>query len=259
MEKSLQIFNNPQFGDIRIVINKNNEPMFAGIDVAKVLGYANPNEAISMHCKSGNIEKLYTPHSNGVGGVNIMFIKETEIYRLVMKYQLPDAEKFQDWVCEDVLPSIRKHGAYITPQKIEEALLNPDIIIQLATNLKEEQQKRISAETQIEAQKPKVLFADAIIASDTSVLIGRLANVLMQNGVDIGQNRLFKWMRDNGYLCKFGERYNQPTQYSMDLGLFEVTYNTVVRPEKSFQTITTKVTGKGQIYFVEKFLSKKHA
>lgn len=111
------------------------------------------------------------------------------------------------------------------------------------------------AEAKLKDQEPKVLFANAIVAADNSVLIGKLANVLKQNGVDIGQNRLFKWLRDNGYLCKSGERYNQPTQSSMEKGLFEVSYNTIVRADKSIQTITTKVTGKGQMYFVNKFLA----
>lgn len=126
-----------------------------------------------------------------------------------------------------------------------------------ALMLAAEQQKQIEMQqNQLSAQAPKVLFADAVVASENSILIGRLANVLKQNGIEIGQNRLFKWLRDNGYLCKCGEKYNQPTQMAMELELFEVSYGSVVRADKSINTITTKVTGKGQIYFINKFLKK---
>ena len=159
-----------------------------------------------------------------------------------------------DWVW-DVVESIRKHGAYMTPEKIEEVLLNPDTIIQLATTLKEEQQKRIQAERQLEEQKPKVIFADAVSTSRTSILVGELAKIMRQNGIDTGQNRLFQWLRDNGYLIKRkGTDYNMPTQYSMDLGLFEVK-ETVITHTDGHTSIskTPKVTGKGQIYFINKF------
>lgn len=153
--------------------------------------------------------------------------------------------------CEEKLKTIATQ--FQIPQSFSEALM-------LAARQAEQidmQQKAIEAKEQkIKEDKPKVLFADAVVAAENSILIGKLANILKQNGIKIGQNRLFEWMRNKGYLCKFGEKYNQPTQYSMELGLFEVTYNTVVRADKTFQTITTKVTGKGQMYFVNKFLSK---
>ena len=153
--------------------------------------------------------------------------------------------------CEEKLKTIATQ--FQIPQSFSEALM-------LAARQAEQidmQQKAIEAKEQkIKEDKPKVLFADAVVAAENSILIGKLANIIKQNGIKIGQNRLFEWMRNKGYLCKFGEKYNQPTQYSMELGLFEVTYNTVVRADKTFQTITTKVTGKGQMYFVNKFLSK---
>lgn len=249
----LKIFQNEQFGKVRIAMSESDEPLFCAKDVATALGYSDTNDAISRHCKSG--KKVFHPHANGIGGVNLIYIPEKDVYRLVMRSNLPDAEKFQDWVCDEVLPSIRKHGAYMTGDTLEKALTSPDFLIQLANKLKAEQQQRMIAEAKLKDQEPKVLFANAIVAADNSVLIGKLANILKQNGVDIGQNRLFKWLRDNGYLCKSGERYNQPTQSSMEKGLFEVSYNTIVRSDKSIQTITTKVTGKGQIYFVNKFLA----
>ena len=153
--------------------------------------------------------------------------------------------------CEEKLKTIATQ--FQIPQSFSEALM---LAARQAEQI-EMQQKAIEAKEQkIKEDKPKVLFADAVVAAENSILIGKLANILKQNGIKIGQNRLFEWMRNKGYLCKFGEKYNQPTQYSMELGLFEVTYNTVVRADKTFQTITTKVTGKGQMYFVNKFLSK---
>lgn len=249
---NVQIFENPQFGGVRVTMSESDEPLFCAFDVAKALGYKEPKQAVTMHCKSGRL--VYCPHPTTIGGTHVKFICESDVYRLIMKSELPSAEKFQDWVCDEVLPSIRKHGAYMTADTLEKALTSPDFLIQLATQLKAEQQQRIIAEAKLKDQAPKVLFANAIVAADNSILIGRLANVLKQNGVEMGQNRLFKWLRENGYLCKAGERYNQPTQVAMEKGLFEVSYNTVVRADKSIQTVTTKVTGKGQMYFVNKFL-----
>lgn len=153
--------------------------------------------------------------------------------------------------CEEKLKTITTQ--FQVPQSFSEALM---LAARQAEQI-EQQQKAIEAKEQkIKEDKPKVLFADAVVAAENSILIGKLANILKQNGIKIGQNRLFEWMRNKGYLCKFGEKYNQPTQYSMELVLFEVSYNTVVRADKTFQTVTTKVTGKGQMYFVNKFLYK---
>jgi len=173
-----------------------------------------------------------------------------------MRSDKPQAEPFQDWVCGEVLPSIRKHGAYMTNDTLEKALTSPDFLIQLATNLKEEQQKRIEAEQKIRSDAPKVLFADAVSTSRRSCLIAELAKILQQNGIKIGQNRLFEWLRKNGYLCQKGQYYNQPSQKSMELGLFEIKQTTINKPDGSvLVSTTTKVTGKGQIYFVDKFLN----
>ena len=190
----------------------------------------------------------------------MVYSPEKDVYRLIMRSNLPDAEKFQDWVCDEVLPSIRKYGAYMTNETLEKALTSPDFLIQLATNLKEEKQKRIEAEQKIQKDAPKVLFADAVSTSQRSCLVAELAKILQQNGVNIGQNRLFTWMRENGYLCQKGQYYNQPTQKAMELGLFELKQTSITKPDGSvLVTTTTKVTGKGQIYFVEKFLGKDAA
>lgn len=256
----IKIFANEQFGNVRVAMNENEEPLFCLADVAKALGYNRPADAVSQHCKGVVI--LPTPTNGGIQ--EMKYGKESEVYRLTMKTKLPDAEKFQDWVCDEVLPSIRKHGAYMTQETLEKALTSPDFLIRLATNLKEEKQKRIEAERKaeiaeqtIKTNASKVLFADAVSTSQRSCLVAELAKILQQNGVSIGQNRLFSWMRGNGYLCSKGQYYNQPTQKSMELGLFELKQTSITKPDGVvLVTTTTKVTGKGQIYFVEKFLSK---
>lgn len=252
MIQELKIFNNEQFGKVRIAMNENGEPLFCLSDVAKALGYSNPAKAVIDHCKGVTV--LETPTQSGVQPIK--YGKESEVYRLTMKSKLPDAEKFQDWVCNEVLPSIRKHGAYMTQETIEKALTSPDFLIQLATNLKEEKRKRIEAEQTIRNNAPKVLFANAVATSQRSCLIAELAKILQQNGVNIGQNRLFEWMRINGYLCQKGDYYNQPTQRAMEMGLFEIKQTTITKPDGTVLVkITSKVSGKGQIYFVNRFLS----
>lgn len=182
------------------------------------------------------------------------YIPENIFYKLCFKAKNEVARKFQDLVTDEVLPSIRKHGAYLTEDKIEEVLSNPDTIIKLAMGLKEERKRRVELQKTVDVQRPKVLFADSVESSQTSILIGDLAKILKQSGHEIGQNRLFKWLRENDYLIKNGERKNMPTQKAMELKLFEVKERTVNNPDGSIRiTKTTKVTGKGQIYFVEKF------
>lgn len=250
----LKVFRHNQFGDLTILVKEGKE-YFPATDVAIKLGYADPYKAIKQHTKvKGWVNHLVL--TNG-GKQRKRFIDEGNLYRLITNSKLPQAEQFESWIFDEVLPSIRKHGAYMTPETIEQVLMNPDTLIKLATNLKEEQEKRKQAEKQLEEQKPKVIFAEAVETSKSSVLVGELAKILNQNGVDIGQNRLFKWLRDNGYLIRQkGENFNLPTQYSMDLGLFEIKKRTINNPDGSIRTTRTpKVTGKGQIYFVKKFLS----
>ena len=250
----IQIFSNPQFGEIRTLADDANDPLFCAKDVATALGYADTADAISRHCKSG--KKVFHPHANGVGGVNMVFITEKDVYRLIMRSNLPDAEKFQDWVCDEVLPTIRKHGVYATPQTIDNLLADPDNAIKVFQTLKEERQLRQIAEAKIEADAPKVLFHDAVIGSKSSCLIGELAKVLTQNGYKIGQNRLFEWLRENGYLGKHGEYYNMPNQRYVEMGLFETKKRVHDENGVLVTTQTTKVTGKGQAYFINKFLNR---
>lgn len=248
----LQIFKNPEFGEIR-TLEENGKILFCAADIAKALGYANPNKAVNDHCRA--ITKRSTPISGKMQGIN--FIPEGDVYRLITHSKLSAAEKFEKWVFDEVLPTIHKHGAYMTPDKLEEVLLKPDTLIQLAQNLKAEQEKRRALEVKMEEQKPKVLFAESVEVAKTSILIGELAKLLKQNGINIGQNRLFEWLRNNGYLIRRqGSDYNMPTQRAMEMGLFEIKETTITHSNGHIHVSKTpKVTGKGQVYFVNLFVS----
>lgn len=246
--EQLQIFNNPVFGHVRTV-SLSNKTFFVAKDVANALGYSNPRDAIARHCKG-----VVKHDSFKDGGQEISLIPEGDIYRLVVKSHMPYAEQFESWIFDEIVPSIRKHGMYAT----DELLDNPDLLIQVATALKEEREKNKLLHNENARMKPKEIFADAVSASHTSILVGDLAKILKQNNVDIGANRLFDWLRENGYLIKRkGVDWNMPTQYSMDLELLEVKESTGVNPDGSVRiNKTTKVTGKGQQYFVNKLLRK---
>ncbi len=254
----LQIFNHPKFGEIRTV-ELNGKPYFVGVDVARALEYSNPSKAVIDHCKG--VSKLGIPSQGGIQETNV--IPEGDVYRLIVKAAdqsrnqeiKTKAEQFERWIFDEVLPSIRKHGGYLTPEKIEEVLLNPDTIIDLAQRLKQANEEKAKLAAKIEADKPKVLFAEALETSSNSILIGELAKLLKQNGVNIGQNRLFERLRNEGYLMKTkDERWNDPTQKALELGLFEIKKRTINSPDGTVRTVkTTKVTGKGQIYFINKY------
>ncbi len=187
------------------------------------------------------------------------FIPENIFYRLAMKAKNETAERFQAKVADEIIPSIRKHGVYMTADTLEKALASPDFLIQLATKLKDEQDRNKALKAENGRMKPKEIFADAVATSHTSILIGDLAKLIKQNGVDIGQKRMFTWLRNNGYLIKRnGSDWNMPTQKSMEMGLFEVKESTLNNPDGSVRiNRTTKVTGKGQQYFINKFLSRE--
>lgn len=253
--EELQIFKNQEFGTIRTT-EINGEPFFVGKDVAEVLGYANTNDALNKHCRG--VAKRY-PITDSLGRTQeVRIISEGDMYRLIASSKLPAAEKFESWIFDAVVPTIRKHGAYMTPTTIESIIADPDNGIRLLQALKEEQEKRKALEAQNEAMKPKALFAEAVSASKSSILIGDLAKLIKQNGQDIGQKRLFAWMRDNGYLIKqIGASWNMPTQRSMEMGLFEIKESTFQNPDGSVRiTKTPKVTGKGQVFFLNKFCAE---
>lgn len=231
------------------------KPYFVANDVAKALGYSNISDAVARHCRW--VVKHDIPHPQSkTRTLEVNVIPEGDLYRLISGSELETAKKFESWVYDEILPSIRKHGAYMTENTLEKALTSPDFLIQLATKLKEEQEKNKALKADNDRMKPKEIFADAVATSHTSILIGDLAKLIKQNGVDIGQKRMFAWMRDNGYLIKRnGSDWNMPTQKSMDLGLFEVKESAINNPDGTVRvTRTTKVTGRGQIYFIRKFL-----
>ncbi len=256
---NLQVFNNPEFGEVR-TIKRDGEPWFVGKDVAAALGYAKERNAISSHVDDE--DKKDAPIQGPLGGPQTMtIINESGLYSLVLSSKLPTAKAFKRWITSEVIPSIRKHGAYITPDTLEQMIADPDTTIRLLTTLKEERQKRMQLENEAKANRPKVLFADAVATAHNSVLIGELAKLIKQNGVDMGQNRLFEWMRQNGYLItRKGTDYNMPTQQSMEIGLMEIKETTITNPDGSIRVNKTpKITGKGQQYFIEKFLKKEPA
>lgn len=262
MKNELQIFKSDEFGQVRTVLISN-EPYFVGKDVTEILGYERTTKAVVDHVDEEDRQMIdgTTQSQIGIelGQRGGWIINESGLYSLILSSKLPAAKKFKRWVTSEVLPSIRKHGAYMTAETIEDVLLHPDTLIKLAQNLKEEQEKRKAAEAQVEADRPKVVFADSVSVSKTSILIGDLAKILKQNNIDMGQKRLFHWLRENSYLIKRkGAEYNSPTQRAMEKGLFEIK-ETVITHADGHTSIskTTKVTGKGQIYFVNKFLAEK--
>lgn len=247
----LKIFNNELFGSIA-VLELEGKCYFPATKVATMLGYANQHDAILRHCQKDGVVKHEVIDNLGRTQLK-SFINEGNLYRLITRSKLESAIKFESWVFDEVLPSIRRNGAYMTPITLENAIANPDFMIGLLENLKEEQRKTFELNQIIEEQQPKVLFANSVENSDDLILIGDLAKILKQNGYDTGQNRFFEELRKKGYLTK----QNKPTQYSMNLGLFKIIERTMTTPKgKTKILITIKVTGKGQEYFINKFLKE---
>ena len=242
----IQIFRNEQFGEVR-TIEKNGEPWFVAADVCKVLDLSNPTIAASR------LDEDERAKFNLGRQGETTIVSEAGLYTLVLGSRKPEAKAFKRWITHEVIPTIRRHGAYATETTIESIIADPESGIKLLQALKAEQERRKEAEAVAEAQRPKALFADAVAASDNSILVGELAKILRQNGVETGQNRLFRWMRDNGYIMRYT---NVPTQYSMERGLMEeVKERAINNPDGSVRiTQTIKVTGKGQAYFVNKFI-----
>lgn len=245
--KDMQIFKNDDFGKIRST-EIDGEPWFVGKDIAIALGYRDTSDALKKHVDED--DKLTRRFADSGQNREMYVINESGLYSLILGSKLPTAKKFKHWVTSEVLPAIRRHGAYMTDEKAFDVTHNSsglaDLLQQAADQLKQK-------DIQIERMKPKALFADAVATADTSILVGQLAKILRQNGVQIGQNRLFNWLRENGYLGKTGNNRNLPTQRAMELGLFEIKESTFQNPDGSVRiTRTPKVTGKGQIYFIEK-------
>lgn len=246
--KDLQTFKHESFGNVR-VIEKDGEPWFVAADVCRALEIANNRDALTrLEQDEKGVALTDTPG----GAQEVTIVNEPGFYSLVMGSRKPEAKAFKRWVTHEVIPTIRKHGMYATTATAEAMLNNPDVMIETLQALKREREERARLAAKVEADAPKVLFANAVETSDTAILVGQLAKIIRQNGVEIGQNRLFKWLRDNGYLMK---KHNTPTQYSMERGLMEIKERTINNPDGSVRiTQTTMITGKGQTYFINLFL-----
>ena len=257
--KNLQIFSNNEFGEIRTVTIDGN-PWFVGRDVTEVLGYVNSRKALLDHVDDEDKYDGVTIRDSIGREQNPVMINESGLYSLILSSKMPNAKRFKHWVASEVIPSVRKNGGYIanqenmTPEQIMAAGL------QAAQKIIEEKNRQIQEqEADIQRMRPKEVFADAVTTSRTSILIGQLAKIISQNGVQIGQNRLFAWLRENGYLIiRRGTDYTMPTQRAMEMRLFEIKERTVNKPDgSSMITRTTLITGKGQQYFINKFLNNE--
>lgn len=236
-----KIFQSSEFGTVRIDIDKNGKVLFCGNDVARALGYSNVPDALKRHCRA--IVKRDTPISGKIQAIN--FIPESDVYRLVFSSKLPNAERFTDWVTEEILPTIRKHGAYMTPEKVEEILLNPDTIIKLATDLKEERERTAILNAKIKADKPYTEFGAAIAANSDAILVRDFAKLLHNDGIKMGEKRLYKWLRENGFLMQTAP--TKPYQKYVDMGWFRVDERSISTVQGQMIVSTTKITGKGQM------------
>lgn len=235
-------------------IEKDGEPWWVLSDVCKVLDISHVKDTVA---RLDGDEVGQTEVIDRIGrSQKAWVVNESGLYNVILRSDKPQAKPFRKWVTSEVLPTIRKHGAYMTEETLEQALTSPDFLIKLANQLKDERAKRVALEQQAEIDKPKVIFADSVSVSTTSILVGELAKIIKQNGVDTGQNRLFSWMRENGFLInRKGTDYNMPTQRSMDMGLFEIKETSVTHSDGHVTVNKTpKVTGKGQVYFVNKFV-----
>ena len=264
---NLKVFENDEFGQLSVIV-KNNKEYIEAIEVATILGYSNPRDAVNRHCDEdgvvfsdvGVVTGIRKDNSEIIQVVTKKFIDEGNLYRLIVKSKLPSAKKFEKWVMEEVLPSIRKHGAYMSEEVISKTLDNPDFIIEIATKLKYERQQRKlleekakSLEATIIIDKPYTNFGKTIATSSDAITIGQFAKVLNNNNINIGRNRLFTILRDNGYLIKVGKDKNMPKQIYVKQGLFKVAESVVKTVKGELLTATTLITGKGQMYFLELF------
>ena len=251
----LQIYKNASFGEVR-VLEEQGSSLFCAADICRALQYANPRDALARHCEEGDVVKRDTPTQSGVQPIS--YVTESGLYALIFGSKMPAAKEFKRWVTSEVLPAIRKSGGYMVSRenKSAEDLMARALLVAQET-LSRASQENKQLKERVEVAESKAPFAEAVEASTNTILIAELSKILQQNGVNIGQNRLFAWMRTNGYLCSNPAYYNQPTQKAMQLGLFEVTKHIVQKPNgTSIVTSTPRVTGKGQIFFMKKFLTQ---
>lgn len=253
MDNEIKLFSHGEFGELEVLLIDGKE-YFPATDVAKVLGYSNPRDALSRHCKKEGVA-FHDTLSNG-GKQQKKYINEGNLYRLIVKSKLPQAEKFESWVFEDVLPSIRRNGAYMTDATLEKAISDPDFMIGLLTNLKVEKQKRLEAEAINEKNKPLVTFAERCLSSKDSILVRELAKLATDEGYIIGEKKLYAKLREWGLILKHN---TEPSQRAMESKLFEVIKRVKSTPYGEKQLHTTKVTPKGQVYIIERLLKEKVA
>lgn len=254
---NLQIFDSPDFGQIR-TIQQNGEPWFVGKDVADILGYQNGSRDVNRHVDEDDRQNYQNGTFESNRGLTI--INESGLYSLILSSKMPKAKEFKRWVTSEVIPAIRKTGGYIAgSENMTDAEIMAKAVLVAQSTIQQRDQRIKELESDVAAAKPKVLFADAVSASDSTILIGDLAKILKQNGCNTGQKRLFQWLRDNGYLIKRqGADYNSPTQRSMELGLFRVKETPIIHADGHVTVNkTVKVTPKAQIYFANKFLGGK--
>lgn len=245
------------YGDSSLrVVEIDSQPWFVAKDVCGILELAHTHSSLRLLDEDEKgVHSMHTPSGNQ----EMTVISEPGLYSLILRSRKPEAKAFKRWVTHEVLPSIRRHGMYATESVVDAMLADPDAMIRTLTALKEERAKRAQLEAQAEADAPKVRFANAVESAQTDILIGDLAKILRGNGINTGQKRLFEWMRENGYLIKQrGSSWNMPTQKAMDAGLFRVKESVVTHPD-GHTTVhrTTKVTGRGQTYFVNKLLAHR--
>ena len=281
MKDSVKIFENAQFGQLRTSVTESGEPLFCLADLCKAIGVSNSRN-VTRRLEKGDVYLVDTPTYNQYGvqvNQSVTFVTEPGMYEVVLRSESAKAKPFRKWVCGDVLPSIRKSGGYLvakadeTPEQImaRALMVAKDTIERQQNRIVEAESKNRALQNEnsslakmneakddtIKQMQPQVTFAKAVETSNRSILVGELARIIKQNGVEIGQNRLFVWMRKNGYLLTKGELYNQPSQKAMDKGLFEIKKTIISNPSgEQIVTTTTKVTGKGQLYFVNKFLGE---
>ena len=256
----IQVFNNPQFGQVRTAGTPNN-PMFCLVDVCQAIGINN-SRVVKQRLDGDDVSLIDTIDNLG-RTQKVTFITESGLYDVIIRSDSEQAKPFRKWVTSEVLPSIRKHGMYATDATIENMLNDPESAIIMLQAYQKERRERMAAEQEVERleaqemeNKPKVVFADAVSGSNSACLIGELAKMIAQNGYPIGEKRLFQWLRDNHYLCSYGERFNQPYQQYIEQGLFTMKQNVFSVNGEMRTRNTTKVTGKGQVYFVNKFLGE---
>lgn len=247
MNQLTRIFNGHE---LRIVEN-GTDVWFVAKDVCEILEIKNPSDAL----KRLDEDERARFNLGRQGLTNA--VNEYGLYSLVLGSRKPEAKTFKRWITHEVIPSIRKHGAYMTPEKIEEALLNPDTIIKLATELKNEREQRIKLERLRKQDEPYTTFGKVVASSDASISIGSFAKLLYdEHGIRIGRNRLFEWLRNNGYLIKSGKDWNQPKQRFIEQGLFETTVTLIKRPGGDIESVTTMITGKGQVEIAKRLIAQ---